>query len=104
MRVGQEKRLLIGNVQGGAARRDQPVAAHDGVVHIGLRVRLGKKEATLRTPVPLVVRVEAATLLRRNEEVGSPDRALDLARERIVEEWVVGTVLRAHVTAERHVM
>src|SRR5207249_8004265 len=70
------------------------------VVCQGLRVRLGKEEATLGAPVPLKVRVEAAALLRRNEEVGHAERGLHLTGERIGVVRVVGTVLRADVTAQ----
>ena len=78
------------------------MAADDRVVHIGLRIGLGEEEATLRAPVPLEIRVEAAALLRWNEEPGSAERGLDLTGKRVGVERVVGAVLRAHVAAERH--
>ena len=106
VRVGQEERLLVGDVQRGTARRDEPVAAGDRIVHIGLRVRLGHEEAALGTPIPIEVRVEAAALLRRNEEVGGAHRALYLARPEagVCVERVLRGVLRAYVAPEGHVM
>ena len=80
------------------------MAADDRVVDVGLRIRLGEEESTLRAPIPLEVRVEAAALLRRNEEIGRANGSLDFAREGVGVVRIVPAVLRADVAAERHVM
>src|SRR3989454_12455386 len=109
MRVGQEDRLLIGDVQRGAARGDQPVAADDWVVHVGLRVCLGDEGTALSAPIPLILPAEAAALLGRNEEIREARSSLDLARPGTAWggiEWVAirAVIHGTPIQPERHVL